>query len=337
MPDASGPGGNEAALRARAAELSSACWHHSMRLFPDLVMPGAKSLELLSAETERILGPLDLRGRSVLDVGTWNGHFAFEAARRGAAEVTGCDSFCWRHPVYRGRETFELARSCLGLDGQVQGVEIELAELPGALRPCDVVLFLGVFYHHYDPIDALAKVARLAREALVVETHQDLLDLDRPAMVFYGRADPSASIPPGWGPNPACVLELLESQGFQAVYYQRHPSALKRGIYHAFRTQEAAWRLLQAAPDRAGLHDLRSEEGRAAAALPESGNDRGAQVADAPAVAEGEDRDGRALAAALEECAKLRAERDALLASTSWAITAPLRAVGRVLRGRRTG
>src|SRR3712207_2145195 len=116
---AEGRAGGEAALRRRADELSSVYWHHSIQLFPDLVTSGAKTPDLLAAECARILGPLDLRGRSVLDVGTWNGHFAFEAARRGAARVTGSDSFCWRLPALRGRETFELARACLGLEDQV--------------------------------------------------------------------------------------------------------------------------------------------------------------------------------------------------------------------------
>ncbi len=316
MPDAGGQAaGGEAALRRRADELSPVHWHHSIRLFPDLVTRGTKSPDLLSAESRCVLGPLDLRGRSVLDIGTWNGHFAFEAARRGAADVTATDSYCWRHPEYRGRETFDLARSCLDLDGRVQAVEIDPTDLPGALESFDVVLFLGVLYHLYDPIDVLGKVARLARQALVFETHQDLPDLGRPAMAFYPRDELNGDPSNWWGPNPECVLELLTSQGFAAVYFQRHPAVGSRGIYHAFRTHEMARALLRPEPDRTGPHDLRSEAGRAAAAM-------------------GGDPGGGALAAALAECGRLRAERDAMLASTSWRLTGPLRFFGRALRGR---
>ena len=155
MPEASGRTEDEAALRRRADELSSVPWHHSIRLFPDLVTRGAKTPEFLSAECGCVLGPLDLRGRSVLDIGTWNGHFAFEAAQRGAADVTATDSYCWRRPDFRGRETFDLARSCLGLDDRVHAVEIDPTELPGPLQPFDVVLFLGVFYHLYQPVDEI--------------------------------------------------------------------------------------------------------------------------------------------------------------------------------------
>jgi hypothetical protein len=44
----------------------------------------------------------------------------------------------------------------------------------------DVVLFLGVFYHLLDLIDGLRRASSLANEVLVVETHTDLNDLDRP-------------------------------------------------------------------------------------------------------------------------------------------------------------
>ena len=319
VSEADGQPGAGTALRRRADELRSVQWHHSIRLFPDLVTPGAKTPEFLAAEGECVFGPIDLRGRSVLDIGTWNGHFAFEAARRGAAEVTGSDSYCWRLPAFRGRETFDLARSCLGLEGRVQAVEIDPADLPGALEPFDVVLFLGVFYHLYDPIDVLGRVARLARQALVIETHHDLLHLGRPAMAFYPRYELNGDASNWWGPNPACVLELLTSQGFEAVYHQRHPVVEGRGIYHAFRTQEAARALLRDAPDRAGLNDLRSETGRAAAT---AGTSAGTSA-------------GEAFAAVIAERDALRAERDGMLASASWKATEPLRRLRWALGGRR--
>jgi hypothetical protein len=158
-------------------------------------------------------------------------------------------------------------------------------------------------------------VARLARQGLVVETHHDLLDLGRPAMAFYPRDELNGDGSNWWGPNPECVFELLASQGFAAVYFQKHPLVESRGIYHAFRTQEAAHALLRTSPDRAGLADLRSAAGRAAASPEGLG--------------------GQSLAAALAECGRLRSERDAMLASTSWRLTKPLRLIGSALRRRR--
>lgn len=251
---------DEQALRARAQELGSVYWHHSIRLFPDLLTKGGKSEDLLAAERAAILGPLGLENRSVLDVGSWNGYFAFEAKRAGAARVIASDSLCWNLPAFRGRETFDLARECLGLD--IETKVIDPTELPGDLAPVDVVLFLGVFYHLHDPIAVLKNTASLARECLVIETHQDLLDLGRPGMAFYPRDTLGGDPTNWWAPNPECMFELLESIGWMQVYYQQHPVVGRgRGIYHAFRSAEDAQRLFRGGP---GVFDLRTPQGQAA-------------------------------------------------------------------------
>lgn len=163
--------------------------------------------------------------------------------------------------MFRGRETFDLARECLGLD--IEAKVIDPVELPGDLAPVDVVLFLGVFYHMHDPIAVLKASAALAREALVIETHQDLLDLPRPGMAFYPRATLNGDESNWWGPNPECMFELLESIGWPQVYYQAHPVAgAGRGIYHAFRDVDTARRVFRGGPH---VHDLRTREGQSAA------------------------------------------------------------------------
>ena len=100
-------------LASRVAEYR---WTHSIDLGGGVVTPGNKSLALCTAEAAAFFGRLDLNGRSVLDVGAWNGLYSFEAKQRGAARVLATDWQVWKHPVFRGRETFDLARSALGLD-----------------------------------------------------------------------------------------------------------------------------------------------------------------------------------------------------------------------------
>ena len=51
------------------------------------VMVGAKPAELLQAEAEIIFSQ-GVLGKTVLDVGAWDGFFSFEAERRGAARVS---------------------------------------------------------------------------------------------------------------------------------------------------------------------------------------------------------------------------------------------------------
>src|SRR5450759_4945473 len=91
-------------------------WHHSIDLGGGVVSAGKKSLSNCAHEASLIFDRVELSGRTVLDVGAWNGFFSFEAKRRGAARVLATDSYCWSHPQIRGREAFDLARSALGAD-----------------------------------------------------------------------------------------------------------------------------------------------------------------------------------------------------------------------------
>jgi tRNA (mo5U34)-methyltransferase len=271
---------------------------------------------LLEAEREAILGVVDLGHRSVIDVGTWNGYFAFEAKRAGAGRVIATDSFVWRSPEFRGREAFEIARECLNLD--VEAKDIDPTESPGDVEPVDAVLFLGVFYHMIDPIMVLQKVASLAKDLLVIETHQDLLTMPRPAMAFYPGTTLNNDASNWWGPNPECLTELLATVDFRHVFYQWHPRIPRRGIYHAFRSIDTARRYLRRSADNVTFFDLGTEVGRCA-------------IFGAGFDAE----------AAANELAKVVAERDAaraeiaaLRGSTSWSMTAPLRTLSSIVRPR---
>ena len=210
-------------------------WFHSIDLGNGVVTPGNKSPKVLRAEADAIFGPLDLRGKSVLDVGAWNGYFSFEAKRRQAQRVLATDHHCWS-PEIQGRAGFDLARRALKLD--IESLDIDVPDLvPGRVGQFDVVLFLGVFYHLPDPIRALQNIAALTKEVAVVETHLDLRALDRPAMVFYPGTELNDDPTNWWGPNRQCIDALLRLVGFARVVYEPHPLVgAARGIFHAYKS-----------------------------------------------------------------------------------------------------
>lgn len=217
-------------------------WFHSISLRPGIASSGPKTPEILALEAAAFLGPLDLSGRSVLDVGAWNGFFSFESCRRGATRVLATDSFTWRHPAYRGRETLQLAAAELGLP--VKTLELDPPDLERVNFgfAFDVVLFLGVFYHLIDPIRVVMALRRHTRQVLVLETAQDALTNEQPAMIFYPGKELDQDPTNWWGPNPAAVHGLLRKAGFGRVVYQDHPRHAagaphplrRRGVYHAF-------------------------------------------------------------------------------------------------------
>src|SRR5262249_705857 len=126
----------------------------------------------------------------------------------------------------------------LSLDIEVQ--EIDVGQIsPDTVGEFDVVLFLGVFYHRYDAIDSLARAASVTKHLLIVETHLDLPDIERPAIVLCPPGHKTGNEETNWGgPNVSCMRELLLGHEFIEVEVLPHPIYSNRGIFHAWRSTE---------------------------------------------------------------------------------------------------
>ncbi|MGD9616445.1 MAG: class I SAM-dependent methyltransferase [Alphaproteobacteria bacterium] len=218
-----------------AAEAASHDWFHSIDLGNGVITQGTKSLEIMQIEFENTFAKIDLRGKTVLDIGAWNGGFSLEAHRRGAASVTALDHHTWRHERRRGRASFDFMARVTGVDFRT--IELDLDANPldmSSVPPHDIVLFLGVFYHLRDPIAPLRQIAGIAREVLVLETYIQQMPEHRPAMVFYPGAELAGDASNWWGPNSACIHELLRMAGFARI--EETPGAGRnRQVYHAYR------------------------------------------------------------------------------------------------------
>lgn len=206
-----------------------------------MVTPGEVDTE---ARLRKVRLPARLDGKSVLDIGAWDGFFSFEAERRGAKRVVAVDPMCWREPPWGEmgwgtKRPFEFARRTLA--SEVQDIDIDLVDIsPGTVGKFDVVLFLGVFYHLPDPWRYLRAAASVCTELLIVETHADLLDIARPAMAFYPGAEIDGDPSNWWGPNAGALAAMIGQAGFRqvTVYKERR----------AYRFARAASRRLRARP-----------------------------------------------------------------------------------------
>lgn len=214
-------------------EIGRVKWFHSYDFGNGVSSAGTKPLAVLEAEADLIL-PMDLQGRSVLDIGSWDGFFSVQAARRGAARVLATDHFCWNGAGWGTKAGFNLAKRVLA--PQVEELEIDVPDVtPEAVGRFDVVMFLGVLYHLPDPHGAIQQLAGLTREVLVMETQMDMLDVDRPAAAYYPGTELNDDETNWWAPNVPCAAGMLHAAGFQRVYFSRHPTEHTRGIFHAFR------------------------------------------------------------------------------------------------------
>jgi tRNA (mo5U34)-methyltransferase len=173
-------------------------------------------------------------GKTVLDVGAWNGYFSVEAVRRGAKRVVALDKLTWEHPQLQGYKGFDLARRYLA--PSIEAVTRDVMDLRSdPVGQFDCVLFLGVLYHLKHPLYVLETLFDLTLQHLILETHLDLNDYDRPAMVFYPGAEAAGDPTNWWGPNVQCVINMLRTVGFSRVEYEFHPLGKARAFFYAFR------------------------------------------------------------------------------------------------------
>jgi 2-polyprenyl-3-methyl-5-hydroxy-6-metoxy-1,4-benzoquinol methylase len=138
-------------------------WYHTIELKPDVFTPGKSYSNV--ALTRRILKACPIEGAVCLDVGAMDGMISAILHRRGARRVIACDR-------YDRRRHIGIVSRCLGADIDYVG-RVTLAEMrrlgPQLVGdPFDVIVFSGVLYHMYDPMNALALVRSMVRPGGIV-------------------------------------------------------------------------------------------------------------------------------------------------------------------------
>ncbi len=239
---------NEVEARVR----SLGPWYHSIDLPHGVVTPGQCSLDFVKDAADIYFG-MGIQGRSVLDVGAWDGAFSFEAERRGAIEVLAVDDLAWRAASWTaGKAGFDLCHELL--DSRIGSRRLDLPQVTVEnVGQFDVVLYNGIFYHVLDPIRDLIEMSRIARCVLTVETFIDNLGYPRPVMNFF----PGETMPPGlpqngWGPNPLLVHALLRKLGFESVLEWPTPlQGSRRSIFVGFKPGHPFGKFVERNRDRA--------------------------------------------------------------------------------------
>lgn len=184
-------------------------WWHSFELPGRGVIEGVNSLEGLKQRVAQYPIPQDLAGRRVLDIGTWDGWFAFEMERRGA-EVLAVD--CIDNPRFREIHSIYGSR--------VEYRQMDMFDIsPETVGRFDYVLFLGVLYHLKHPMLALEKVCAVATELAVVESY--ILPGHDPAappvLEFYESDEKEGQFDNWCAPNLACLMSMCRATGFARV------------------------------------------------------------------------------------------------------------------------
>lgn len=271
-------------LRARVADIG---WHHRIDLGSGVVTPGGSCRDIPLNDTMP-----DFAGRSVLDIGCWDGYYSFLAERRGAARVVALDHYAWcvdlaareeywrqcaaagvlpdhgrdetdfYRPEMPGRRAFDFARQVLQsavepMLGDFMKVDLD------ALGEFDVVLYLGVLYHMREPLLALQRVRRATRGVAVIET----VGIDvpertaEPLLSFFAGNELSGDYGNWYATSETALHGLCRAAGFTRVETVVGPPPLPSPpspLHRVARAARAAQlRLANREPEVAGTRHYR--------------------------------------------------------------------------------
>jgi tRNA (mo5U34)-methyltransferase len=218
-------------------------WYHSIDLGDEIVTPGQSVATPLTPSQLS-----DMRNRTVIDIGAWDGYYSFLAERCGASRVVALDHYAWGvdmgarqqywaecaargelpdhsrdlvdfwNPDLPGRAGFDLAREVLHSKVEPVVADFMTTELD-SLGTFDVVLYLGVLYHIKEPLTALERVRRVTREVAVVET--EAIDVagyeDQELVRFVAGNEVNGDFGNWYVPSIVALRSLCRTAGFSRV------------------------------------------------------------------------------------------------------------------------
>lgn len=223
-------------------------WFHSMPMPDGSISKGKRPIEVLRREADCIF-KMGMEGRSMLDIGAWDGFFSFEAERRGARDILSTDHFCWSGPGWGSKEGYDFTHKTWSSKARSQDVDVFSLD-PQDQGSFDVVLFLGVLYHLKDPYGGLERAAKMTKDLLVVETVTDCNHTKVPVMRHYLNTELDKDPTNFFAPNIACLESMLREMGFETIEAKRNPGlevnqdSLRKagGVFDRDRHIVHAWR-----------------------------------------------------------------------------------------------
>jgi tRNA (mo5U34)-methyltransferase len=221
--------------QAKREAIAGIHWWHTIDLGDGVITPGKDNSP---AKLERLQMPVEMRGKSFLDIGAWDGFFSFAAEKRGSTNVLATDKFVWEGnllPVMPrcSKEGFLTARALL--NSKVRDMNIDPFEMaPENVGVFDVVLLAGVIYHVKHPWLLIEKVAAVTGEMLILETATDCNLMRRPAVALYRKGELGGDDTNWCGPNIPALRNMLLESGFKSVKVI-HKTGLGRAVLSAGR------------------------------------------------------------------------------------------------------
>ena len=177
-----------ASLEALQKEIDAIHWYHEFDFGNGLRAVSKSQAEdhrqiwkFIQAELDKI----DFTGKSVLEIGCWDGYWSFYAERRGARRVLATDDVSQNWANGAG---LRLAKRLLKSSVDVNQ-SVSIYEASKLNETFDIVLCLGVYYHLVDPFAGFAEVRHLMHENSIAVFEGDATLALRPDTYLWDMSD----------------------------------------------------------------------------------------------------------------------------------------------------
>jgi tRNA (mo5U34)-methyltransferase len=208
-------------------EISRRKWYHRIELGNGIRTPGFP-WEAIWNNARHARASIDYAGKAVLDLGSWDGMWAFEAEALGAGLViaTDCMNY-WQIPWHQGMNNLLLIREAIFSEvvplWNVSPYRLRdrldnaLYSHPLLKEGFDIVQHLGILYHLRDPLFSLAQARSIMKDGgtLLLET---AVDRSSDSMMMRFNAGESAfydDFTTWWAPTLPCLSEMLRRSFFE--------------------------------------------------------------------------------------------------------------------------
>lgn len=183
-------------------------WYHVINFGTKVKTPGNYSDYIREKNFSAI--PDDLTGKSVLDIGAYQGMFSFECERRNAKEIVASDIYDTKWMSDNG---IKLCKDIL--DSKIDIIPLSVYDVDKLNRKFDIILFFGVLYAIQNPILALEKLFDICNELVIVEA--EVIRTDRSICYVLEKDEIQKDLPINFLFSPKSLENIALKIGFKKV------------------------------------------------------------------------------------------------------------------------
>ncbi len=191
-------------------ELARNCdWVHTIPLSEDFTTPGMWGKG--NPEIWRAFDQIDFRGKSVLDIGCWDGQWSFEAEARGASRVVATDLISQRD--FSEQNTFCIAAAIRNSVAEYMP-DLSVYDVHTLASKFDIVLYMGVYYHLKDPVSSITKLRNALNTGGKLLIEGAVLTEPGCHAKFFYKSQFCGDNSNWWVPTRDCLREWVECSFF---------------------------------------------------------------------------------------------------------------------------